>query len=317
MSKYKNPHVALLKRAKSSWIYPIYIPSYNRAGIAILLEMLKDSYRAVQKKVHIVVRDSQVAEYEAEYPWATVVSQPEPYGIGPARAVCVQDAEARGYQRIVMMDDDIRLFTLLERTEREGKPDYTRRHSTYVNGIPKPLLAMQSLAVGCTLSDTIFANLPQVAYGAARNGLFSMDVDTRVGATLNKGSFPACVMFIDVERFTWRECHPDYYNHGEDLSMCLDTMQKGQHWFTLPGVAYDQSQTMETTIPLDPDDAVARTPDLENAEHAYPEMFPYLKASVRNKLGGIMRIGVNWPKWYSDTGTEPVEIPLTTIMEGK
>lgn len=310
-----NPHIALLKRAKSSWLYPIYVPSYNRVGIAILLEMFKDSYPSVQRRVHIVVRDTEAQAYADEYPWATIVKQPRPYGIGPARAMCVQDARQRGYDRIVMMDDDIRLFTLLERVARDGKPDHTRRHSTYVCGIPKPLLSMQTLSVACRMADKVFKELPTVTYGAARNGLFSMDQDVTVGATLNKGAWPACVMFIDVNRFQWDYCLPEYHNHGEDLSMCLDTMTRGGHWFTLTGVAYDQSQTMETTIPLDPDGPVARTPDLENAEHAYPEMFPYLKASVRNKAGGIMRIGVNWPKWYKDTGTEPVLIPMQELIK--
>jgi len=305
----KNLHIEMLTAAKSSWLYPIYIPSYGRAGTAPFLEMLNRAYSSVQRKVHIVVRTSEVKEYRKAYPWAHIVRE-SLHGIGPARARCLIDADRRGYERIVMLDDDIHHVSLLERIAREGKTDHSRRFSSRVSGIPEPHLLVRSLAVSCALSELVFGERENIAYGAARNALFSGDADTSIAATLNKGSFPACVMFFHLERFQWRECHPDYYNHGEDLSMCLDTLQRGQHFFTLPSVAYDQNANVVTTIPLDPQDAVARTPDLHNAEHAYPDMYPYLRASVKNKLGGITRIGVNWPMWYRDTGTEPVEIPL-------
>ena len=310
----RNQHIRLLSKAKTSWLYPIYIPSYNRAGTAPLLEMLAKAKATVQAKVHIVVRDTDWFAYNEAYPWATVVRQEKPYGIGPARALALRDADKRGYERIVMLDDDIHHVSLLERISRPGKGDHSRRYSAGVSGIPEPSVLIRSLAVGCQLAENVFQDYDDVAYGAARNALFSGDSDVTVGATLNRGSFPACVMFFHLERFKWRTCHKDYRNHGEDLSMCLDTMERGKQWFTLPGVAYDQNSNIETTIPLDPQDSVARTPDLENAAFAYPKMYPYLKASVRNKLGGIMRIGVNWPKWYRDTGTEPVEIPLIELI---
>lgn len=310
-----NPHIPLLKEAKASWLYPIYIPSYNRAGRAPLLEMLKDANPAVKRKVHIVVREGlEFRLYKKHYPWATIVAQKGPTGIGPARAVCLRDADKRGYKRIVMLDDDIHHVSLLERIARPGKSDHTRRYSARVSGVPEPHLLTRSLAVGCLLAEAVFHEQEDAAYGAARNALFSGDVDTSIGATLNKGSFPACVMFFHLERFQWRRCLAAYHNHGEDLSMCLDTMQNGQLFFTLPGVAYDQNANIETTIPLDPQDETARTPDLENAAFAYPRMYPYLKASVKNKLGGIMRIGVNWSKWYRDTDTEPVEVPIETLI---
>ncbi|AVJ51245.1 glycosyltransferase [Microbacterium phage PuppyEggo] len=309
-----NKHITYLKSAKASWLYPIYVPSYQRAGKAPLLEMLKGASVSVKRRVHIVVRNTEFETYKQEYPWATIVRQQAPYGIGPARAVCLRDAERRHYERIVMLDDDVWHVSLLERIARPGKTDHTRRYSARVSGIPEPMLLVRSLAVACLLASRVFKHSPTVAYGAARNALFSGDVNPAIGATINKGSFPACVLFIDVQRFQWRTCHKDYRNHGEDLSMCLDTMDRGWDWFTLPGVAYDQNGTIETTIPLDPQDEVARTPDLENAAYAYPKMYPYLKASVKNKLGGIMRIGVNWPKWYRDTNSEPIDVLLDVLI---
>jgi hypothetical protein len=176
------------------------------------------------------------------------------------------------------------------------------------------MLLVRSLAVGCKLAAGVFSAEPKAAYGAARNALFSGDVDPSVGATMNKGSFPACVMFFDVHRFTLRKMPKPYHHHGEDLAMFLDTMTRDQLAFTLPGVAYDQHGSIETTIPLDPQDEVGR-PHLQTTDKYYPYVHPFLRVSMKNQLGGVMRIGVNWSRWYKETGTEPVEIPLTTIIK--
>lgn len=309
-----NEHIALLRQAKLSWLYPIYVPSYSRAGIAPFLELLKGipSNLISKLRVHIVVRPEEMKAYRREYPWATVIPEKQP-GIGPARMRCLIHAEARGYRNIVVFDDDIRHISLLERLEDEGR---TRRVSAQVAKAHKPMHVIRTLAVACRLSDSVFNNLPMASYGAARNGLFSGDVDTAVGATLNKGSFPACVMFFDVYRFTMRKMPEPYHFHGEDLAMFLDNMEHGQFSFTLPGVAYDQHQYVETTIPLDPQDAVGR-PHLETTEQYYPKLHPYLRVSMRNKLGGVMRIGVNWSRWYKDTGTEAAEVPLLSMIKEK
>ncbi|AZV01751.1 glycosyltransferase [Microbacterium phage Schubert] len=309
-----NLHIPLLRSVKSSWMYPIYVPSYNRAGKAPLLEMLKDAPTSIKSRVHIVVRDTEANDYQTTYPWATIVKQRAPYGIGPARMVCLKDADRRGHKRIVMLDDDIIHVSLLERIQREDGMFHTRRYSAKVSGIAEPMLLVRSLAVGCKMAEQVFRLEPEASYGAARNALFSGGVDTSVGATLNKGSFPACVMFFHMRRFRMRRMPKPYQYHGEDLAMFLETISQGKRAFTLPGVAYDQHGSIETTIPLDPQDAVARTPDLEAAEHEYPKVFPFLRAAVKNKAGGIMRIGVNWKSWYKATSTEPVEIPLSDII---
>lgn len=302
-----NEHLKLLRKARASWLYEIYVPSYSRAGTAPLLNMLAKAKPVVQKKVHIVVRPEEKAAYMSAYPWASVISEKQP-GIGPARMRCMIHAENRGFDRIVVLDDDIIHVSLLERIE-----GHTRRFSSRVAGIPEPSLLVLSLAVGCKLADSLFHYLPMVTYGAARNALFSGDVDTSVGATLNKGSFPACVMFIDTYRMGMRVMPEPFDFHGEDLAMFLDNMSHGMTSFTLPGVAYDQHGSIETTIPLDPQDAVGR-PHLESTEKYYPKIHPFLRVSMKNKLGGVMRIGVNWSQWYKATATEPVDIPLVDML---
>jgi len=308
-----NEHIALLRTPKlTKWLYPIYVPSYSRAGSAPLLEMLKDASDYVQRNVTIVVRPEEVSDYHLAYPWAVVIAERQP-GIGPARMRCLRNAERRGYKRIVVLDDDIIHVSLLE---RPAGSSHTRRYSAKVSGWAEPGLLVRSLAVACHLADGVFKVRPAASYGAARNALFSGDVDTSIGATLNKGSFPACVMFMDVERFTMRErdLPAEFHFHGEDLAMFLDALTQEQEVFTLPGVAYDQHGSIQTTIPLDPQDAVGR-PHLQHTADAYPYMHDFLRVSMKNKLGGVMRIGVNWNRWYKATGTEPVEIPLTELIK--
>lgn len=306
-----NEHIGLLREARPAWLYPIYVPSYTRAGKAPLLELLARAQRVVQLKVHIVVRSEELAEYRQAYPWAafTVVRR---VGLGPARTQALKNARRLGYERIVMMDDDIKHVSLLERPEGST---HTRRYSSKVAGIPEPGLLVRSLAVACKLADGVFATRPDAVYGACRNALFSGDVRTDIGATLNRGTFPASVMFYDLERMENYELPPRFHLHGEDVAFAMDVMTRGQEWFTIPVAAFDQDGNIETTIPLDPHDSVARRVDIENAALDYPDIHPFLRESVRNKAGGVMRVGVNWNRWYKATGSGPVDLPLTDIIK--
>jgi hypothetical protein len=315
-----NEHLSLLQDSHPHrHLYPIYVPSYDRAGTAPLLNMLADSPKEIQKLVHIVVRASQLKVYKLVYPWATVIVQ-QGKGIGPARMACMTHADIMTYERIVVLDDDIIHVSLLEKIthydqKNQVMRDHTRRYSAKVSGIPEPELLYRSLSAACRMADRVFKLKPHALYGAARNALFSGDVDTEVGATLNKGSFPACVMFIHLERFRMREMPEAYRYHGEDLAMFLYALEDDGLTFTLPGVAYDQHGNIKTTIPLNPLDPIGR-PHLQTTVRDFPRTHPYLRVSMRNPLGGVMRIGVNWNRWYKATSSVPIEIPLSKIMKG-
>src|SRR5690625_2423482 len=146
--EFDNPHVKLLRKSKTSWLHTIYVPSWNRAGVAPLLNMLRTAPRGVQRKVHIIVRPDQIADYQAHYPWAKLVKVTKP-GLDEARMAGIRHAARAGNKRIVMLDDDIKHISLLERIEREAKSPHTRRFSSRVSGIPEPMLLLRSLAVAC------------------------------------------------------------------------------------------------------------------------------------------------------------------------
>lgn len=308
-----NDHIRLIHQAEIDWLYPIYVPSYTRAGTAPLLNLLSQSSEYVKSAVTIVVRAQERVAYRRAYPWARLVVVKRP-GLGPARTQALQDALDEGLQRIVMMDDDIKHVSLLERLQQPSGKYHTRRHSSKVSGIPEPELMLSSLAVTCKMADALFKQYPNAVYGACRNALFSGDVDTSIGATMNRGTFPASVMLYDVRRMENIELPQRFHMHGEDIAFAMDVMTRGQDWFTIPVSAFDQDGVIETTIPLDPNDSVARRIDIENAEIEYPEIHPYLRESVRNKAGGVMRVGVNWKRWYRDTDSEPINVPLSNLI---
>lgn len=124
-----NSHLKLLKQCKTSWIYPIYVPSYNRAGSAPLLEILSKATPSVQRRVYVMVRREEAEAYRQAYPWARVVSHRGPYGVGPARAAILRNAELHDYERIVMMDDDVVHLSLMEMTVSPEGKKHTRRWS--------------------------------------------------------------------------------------------------------------------------------------------------------------------------------------------
>ncbi len=309
-----NEHIALMPEADWTWLYPIYVPSYTRPGVAPLLNLLNDAHVGVQALVHIIVREEERAAYRAAYPWAKLVVVKLP-GLGPARMRALRDADTRGYDRIVMLDDDIRQLSLLKKTTNGKGERYAQRYSPSQNGLDPATSLWRSLAVTCVITDGIFDGNDKVSYGAARNALFSGPVaDPDIAGQVYRQSFPSCVMFFDLDRYKLRRLPGVFHFYGEDLAMFLANMDDGMQSFHMPCVAYDQSTVLETTIPLDPTDAVGRRVDMDNAKIHYPEMWPFLKESVRNKVGGVMRIGVNWPRWHKHTGNEPFNIMLADTI---
>lgn len=309
-----NNHLKLLRRCKTSWLYPIYVPSYSRAGDAPLLAILAKAAPSVRKRVHVMVRRTEAEDYRVAYPWATVLTHGGPYGVGPARAAILREASFRGQSRIVMLDDDVVHVSLMEKTIREDGTSHTRRWSEKLAGQPSEDHLPRALSVACHLADQVFAQAPAAAYGSGRQGLFSGDVDTDIGAFMDKGGFPACLLFFDLERFSWRTCPEPYRLHGEDLSMFLHTLSEGQQAFVIPSVAYDTKNGIESTIPLDPLDERGREDDMEAAFEIYPKVAHYLRPTMRNKNGGIMKIGVHWPQWYKDTQFAPTIIPMQDLI---
>lgn len=300
----------ILQEADPDWVYPIYVPSYSRAGTAPVLNELAAQPKDIQRKVYIVARASEAKYYAQAYPWATVVEQRIPWGIGPARMTCVGHADEMGFERIVMLDDDITKIQLLEPrgTDAAGKPKSGRYSRTNTDWGPHEFFG-RHLALGCHMADAVFELAGDVAYGSTRSGFMSSYEDVEVTATIDKGGFPLCVLFIDIGRFTMRHMPKEFRVEGEDLAMYLDAYEEGWSTFLFNVLVFDDDRALPSTIPFSGDGEVDRTQNLIDAERLYSGLGPYLRVTNRNpETGAVKRISVDWRRYHKDHGTNPTQV---------
>lgn len=299
------------------WMYPIYVPSYKRAGTAPFLNLLAKAPEYIQAKVYIVCRASESKAYRQAYPWAEIVEQRVPWGIGPARMVCVGDADERGFDRIVMLDDDITKVGFLE-DRSYGPPPAPARSGRYSHkNTPWESweFTLHCLAFGCKMADAVFHHAQDVAYGSTRSAFMSSFVDVSKTATIGAQGFPLCVLFIDVHRFTMRHMPRPFQYEGEDLAMFMDTYEN--HWstFLFNTLIFDDDRSLATTIPFSGDGEIDRTANLDDAEAMYTVLGPYLKATNTNPdTGAIKRIGVDWRRYHKDHGTAATHVMTDDVV---
>lgn len=303
---------------KENRLYPIYVPSHGRAGTAPFLNLMAKAPKAVQQLVHVVVRASEATEYQRVYPWFKVVKQRGPKGIGPARMVCLQDADQRGFKRIAMLDDDITKIGLLEDRgpSEDGKGRKSGRYSIKNTSWQPWEYTLLGLSLGCSMADAVFALDSGVAYGSTRSAFMSNSEDVRITATIDKGGFPLCVLFIDLERFTMRDMPKAFQWEGEDLAMYLQAYDDGYSTFIFNNLIFDDDRAIASTIPFSGDGEVDRSGNLRDAERRYKRLGPYLKVTNRNKeTGAIKRISVDWRAVYGEHGVKPRFIRTKDVVK--
>lgn len=311
MTEYGALH-ELLYETKHEWMYPIYVPSYRRAGKSPLLKLLAQQPAEIRRLVYIVCRASESKAYRQEYPWATIVEQRVPWGIGPARMVCLMHADMMKFTRIVMMDDDITRVQLLEDRSTPDKIKSGRFSRDNTDMGPVEFFG-RNLELGCKMADAVFHLARDVAYGSTRSAFMSSDVDVSETATIDARGFPLCVLFINTKRFTMRRMPAAFQYEGEDLAMFLHAYEEGKATFLFNSLVFDDDRNLETTIPMSGVGEIDRSANLMNAQKIYRELGPYLRVTNMNKLtGAVKRIGVDWRKYHKERGTNP-----THILEGE
>lgn len=306
----------LMQADPDEWMYPIYVPSYNRAGVSPLLNLLAKAPEYIQEKVHVVCRASEYKVYRKAYPWAKIVEQRVPWGIGPARMVCLQDADDRGYERIVMLDDDITRVGFLEDrgTSDKGKPK-SGRYSYKNTPWESWEFTLHCLAFGCKMADAVFYHAEDVAYGSTRSAFMSSEVDVSQTATIGARGFPLCVLFIDVNRFTMRYMPREFQYEGEDLAMFCDAYEQGYSTFLFNTLVFDDDRGLETTIPMSGDGEINRAGNYMDAQDMYTELGPYLRVTNMNQeTGAVKRIGVDWRRYHKGHGTEPTHVMTDDVV---
>lgn len=298
---------AALDRTRFTDLYPVYVPSYNRAGKSPLLNMLHGWHPAMDKSVHVIVRPGQVDDYRSAYPNFKFEVLPETaIGLGPAREWCFYSAAVNGHRRAVQVDDDLRKISCLY----QKREDYMSRASDRVLGLSKPEVWVRSLAVACRIADHAFDNHPETVYGSVRNALFSGGEKPGVMYSVMKGSFPSNVLFWDTERFYAKDHYlfPEFYLHGEDIGLFYRVLYNGGKTFFIRHVAYDQDGHIASEIPLDPKTERGRQDDWDNLVKHYPDIEKYIRVGARNKLGGPIRFGIKWNEWNKDHGVMSVDV---------
>lgn len=305
-----------LSRVKASWFYPIYVPSYGRAGHAPLLGVLAGAPQAVRSKVHIVVRRGpQERAYRAAYPWATLVVHSAPYGVGRAREAAWRHARKVGHQRILMIDDDMSKVGLLEPRGHTaaGQPKSGRlsRSSTPWSAGE---FTLRTLGLGCRMADVIFEREADVAYGAPREAFMSNGEDLTYAAVIGARKFPCAIFFMDVRRYTMEEIDKRFRIDGEDLAMQLHALQSGYRTFQMSSMVYESDSGLPSTIPNQLKAEIDRTHIHRHALHVYPDMKPYIKVTKRNPSGSIKGLGIDWRRWHRDAGTEPQLVTTDSIV---
>lgn len=306
--------IELFHKAKVSWLWHIYIPSYQRAGIAPFINMLYKSPKSVQRRVHLVVRPEELHKYRYAYPESefsyTIVRKP---GVAAARSVCMRDAESKGISKIIMSDDDMQHIHPLRTVTLPSGKIHAQRYSHRYSGVAEPIQSCKALALASRFAELILED-GDISYGALRNDLFSGSVDTSTVAFVNRGAFPSCLFLIDLARFSLREYPEEYAYHGEDLAMFLHNQEEDKKAFVIQNIAYDQSYTIESTIDLDPESGDGRQADIDAARIHYPKMYPYLRNAMKNKDGGVKRVGFYWKQLYKNTGISPEEIKISDLF---
>lgn len=305
-----------LSRVKASWFYPIYVPSYGRAGVAPLLDILAKAPQAVRSKVHVVVRRGpQEREYRAAYPWARLVVHSAPYGVGRAREAAWRHARKVGHQRILMIDDDMSKVGLLEhRGHTEHGAPKSGRLSRSSTSWSQGEFTLRTLGLGCRMADVIFEREADVAYGAPREAFMSNGEDLTYAAVIGARKFPCAVFFMDVRRFTMGEIDKRFRLDGEDLAMQLHALQSGYRTFQMSCMVYESDSRLPSTIENQRKATIDRTHIAVNAEYVYNAMSDYIKVTKRNPDGSIKGLGIDWRRWHRDAGTEPQLVTTDSIV---
>ena len=294
-------HVNAMITAKLSSLWPIYIPSYNRASKAPLLNSLSKAGSNTQSKVTVVIRRSQLKEYQEAYALTkfryAFVDDP---GVGPARIACLEHARKHNRHRILMLDDDMLSFHPLYKAKtKAGNPVIRSVTAKSLKWPDKVHVSIRSLSAACMYADRLLDRHLDLSYGALRNKLFSIGLDTDVYCDINKGSFPSCAFLIDVDRFSLTEFPCDPFNfHGEDLYMYVFNLKQGYNSFRVNNFCYCQDYDIDSNIPLN--DNIGRGIHIKHILKIWPDMEPYIIPVSKHSTGSIKRVGFNWRRLVKD-----------------
>jgi hypothetical protein len=227
---------------------PVWVISYNRYDAPTLSRMAE--WERLDN-VHVVVRESQVAEYRREFPSLLFEPLPDDQigSCGAARWGAYDLAREAGHERVVMLDDDLLQFRPLYQHHFVQGPNagmpcsrvFDKNDIAEFGGLI-PLEEATVTMFGLTANMT-FDEEPNAVIGTAIKRLRSFDNrNQQTRYLLNGGSTPRQWTAWDLERLEEDgiRLNLDQFGIvGEDVGFLATLFQAGRSAFTMPSFAFE------------------------------------------------------------------------------
>lgn len=237
-----------LHRAEKEDRLPVWVISYNRYDAPSLTRMAE--WERLDD-VHVVVRETQVAEYRRSFPALRFEALPDERinSCGAARWGAYDLARKYGHTRAVMLDDDLLQFRPLYqhhfvRGPNAGMPCSRvadRDDIAEFGGVA----AMEEATVTMMglVANMVFYEESKAVIGTAIKRLRSFDNrNHQTRYLLNGGSTPRQWTVWDLERLEQRDIRLDLDHFGvvgEDVGFLATLFQAGMDAFTMPSFAFE------------------------------------------------------------------------------
>lgn len=303
---------------------PIWVISHMRAGSAPTLERMK--YWERQDDIHVLVRESQAAEYRRCYPAMTIMTarDTEISNCGSARQMAV-DLALMFSDRVVMMDDDVLRMQFLYYGEiasgaNAGQPCSRRSGQAEMDAVPD--LEELVLSGACAVAQEAFAANSRAVIGGLIKQHMSFGAQLHETKYLvNQGVTPRQAMVWDVERmgaFGIRLDLNDFGVHGEDLGWMAAALAADADCFSLPSFTYDhwpEAVNIEKSMIRNAKNATRLHAEEWEALQHYP-IKDYLRVKL-DLVGNYEWGDINWQKLNKARGTKPIRVKWNDEILGE
>jgi len=229
---------------------PVWVISYNRFADPVSPTLERMRKWADLSDVFVIVRETQVLEYELAFPELNFVALPPERinSCGAARWGAFDMAREMGHTRVVMLDDDLLQFRFLyeyhvQSGPNEGNPCSrvaVREDLEELGGIE--LAEELTVAAMGRTANWAFEQYPQAVIATAIKRLRAFDVRNHSTMYIyNDGVTPRQWTVWDIERMEEHGVRLDLKHFGivgEDVGLMATLLEKDLDAITLPSFAY-------------------------------------------------------------------------------
>lgn len=238
---------AMEYRVSSDAFPPVFVLSHARLDVPVFKTIPE-----LHRYATLVVPEEKYDAYQAKWPYTKIVTIPEGQygverGVAQARQFVLDEAEALGHDRVVILDDDITGISMQYEAE-DGKATSAfvakvgAERSTYTLGVFAWTLDILSQLMED--NETVVIAGPQ-----NRNDQRTLDA-AQARYDINYGRMPIGFVMWDLARFKKYAGSLDmrYNRHGEDLWATMTILHNGGSYGRVPSVlvSYYDEHTQST-----------------------------------------------------------------------